>query len=204
MRMPNAVSSLPDTTAGNTLSRVRLRKTRSGGVTNKLPQQVLRRNERERRRVQQVNIGFINLRDRVPHSATSKKLSKVETLREAARYIKHLQDLLQGTCNKPFEPLSVTQEQQNCRGPCSSQENHYPLTNQMPAICEFSCASESYSSEPYYHLYSQRTNNNLSYQKSSFHFDNSMVKCENDLPNTSSSSLDYSDTTRFQHPSYVL
>lgn len=32
----------------------RLRKTKSGGVATKLPHQVLRRNERERKRVQQV------------------------------------------------------------------------------------------------------------------------------------------------------
>ncbi|VDO17755.1 unnamed protein product, partial [Brugia timori] len=111
MRMRNAFNTMSNTaTSSDSTSRIRLRKSKTGGTTTKLPHQVLRRNERERKRVQQVNLGFIHLRDRVPHSATSKKLSKVETLREAARYIKHLQDLLQGTSDKPFEPLNTNQE----------------------------------------------------------------------------------------------
>ncbi|CAI4224325.1 unnamed protein product [Auanema sp. JU1783] len=57
--------------------------------------QKLRRNERERRRVHQVNLGFNTLRDRVPHpKGTKQKLSKVETLREAARYIEYLRSIL--------------------------------------------------------------------------------------------------------------
>ncbi|KAM3718335.1 Helix-loop-helix protein [Dirofilaria immitis] len=115
-------------TSSNTTNRIRLRRSKAGSVTTKLPHQVLRRNERERKRVQQVNLGFINLRDRVPHSATSKKLSKVETLREAARYIKHLQDLLQGTSDKPFEPLNSNHESQICHeNQCYTDDNHYHL-----------------------------------------------------------------------------
>ncbi|CAJ0585494.1 unnamed protein product, partial [Mesorhabditis spiculigera] len=55
-----------------------------------------RRNERERNRVNQVNNGFNQLRDRVPTLAPTqnKKMSKVETLREAVKYIQYLQCLL--------------------------------------------------------------------------------------------------------------
>ncbi|GFX98516.1 achaete-scute homolog 1 [Trichonephila clavipes] len=55
---------------------------------------VARRNERERNRVRQVNLGFATLRQHVPNGAKSKKMSKVETLRSAVQYIKQLQQLL--------------------------------------------------------------------------------------------------------------
>ncbi|KJH41759.1 Helix-loop-helix DNA-binding domain protein [Dictyocaulus viviparus] len=64
--------------------------------STKLLPQKLRRNERERKRVDQVNQGFNQLRLRVPRPHGSKhKLSKVETLREATRYIEQLHALLQ-------------------------------------------------------------------------------------------------------------
>ena len=58
---------------------------------------VARRNERERNRVKLVNLGFATLRDHVPNGGKSKKkMSKVDTLRSAADYIKYLKDLLDG------------------------------------------------------------------------------------------------------------
>lgn len=63
-----------------------------------IPQQppvaVARRNERERNRVKQVNMGFQTLRQHVPNGAANKKMSKVETLRSAVEYIRALQQLL--------------------------------------------------------------------------------------------------------------
>lgn len=56
---------------------------------------VARRNERERNRVRQVNLGFATLRQHVPNR--SKKMSKVETLRSAVQYIRQLQSLLGDT-----------------------------------------------------------------------------------------------------------
>nr|CAC27516.1 ASH1 protein [Cupiennius salei] len=56
---------------------------------------VARRNERERNRVRQVNLGFATLRQHVPNR--SKKMSKVETLRSAVQYIRQLQALLGDT-----------------------------------------------------------------------------------------------------------
>lgn len=154
----------------------------------------------------QVNLGFIHLRDRVPHSATSKKLSKVETLREAARYIKHLQDLLQGTCDKPFEPLNSNQESRNCLdNPCFSQENHYPsLPDQTTGICQFAC-----NNEPFYYQSSHANSSSLYYKSpTSFNPSNTMVKSENESSNTSStyssSSLSFTEIARFQRTDYVL
>lgn len=58
------------------------------------PSAVARRNERERNRVRMVNDGFSSLRQHIPYFPEKKKLSKVETLRCAVAYIKHLQDLI--------------------------------------------------------------------------------------------------------------
>jgi hypothetical protein len=72
------------------------------------PVAVARRNARERNRVKQVNNGFATLRQHIPLSVSStyssagtpsgsrssKKLSKVETLRMAVDYIRSLQQLL--------------------------------------------------------------------------------------------------------------
>lgn len=68
------------------------------GLSYSIPQQqpvaVARRNERERNRVKQVNMGFQTLRQHVPNGAANKKMSKVETLRSAVEYIRALQQLL--------------------------------------------------------------------------------------------------------------
>lgn len=58
------------------------------------PGLVLKRNERERHRVRCVNQGFARLRGHLPRAPAGRRLSKVETLRAAARYIRHLQELL--------------------------------------------------------------------------------------------------------------
>lgn len=60
---------------------------------------IRRRNERERTRVRNVNDGFEKLRSHLPlmHNQREKRLSKVETLRLAIAYIKHLQRLLEQT-----------------------------------------------------------------------------------------------------------
>lgn len=55
---------------------------------------ISRRNERERKRVKNVNEGFKKLRDHIPNN--EKKMSKVETLRSAVKYIRQLKELLNG------------------------------------------------------------------------------------------------------------
>ncbi|XP_006897611.1 PREDICTED: achaete-scute homolog 4 [Elephantulus edwardii] len=54
-----------------------------------------KRNERERQRVRCVNEGYARLRDHLPRELAAKRLSKVETLRAAIGYIRHLQELLE-------------------------------------------------------------------------------------------------------------
>jgi len=58
---------------------------------------IRKRNERERMRVRNVNEGYAQLRDHLPLEPTEKRLSKVETLRGAIKYIKLLQSVLQET-----------------------------------------------------------------------------------------------------------
>ncbi|OAF71050.1 Achaete-scute [Intoshia linei] len=56
---------------------------------------VIRRNERERNRVRAVNQGFTNLRQHVPEEYRDKKLSKMDTLRAAIDYLRHLYETLE-------------------------------------------------------------------------------------------------------------
>lgn len=58
------------------------------------PAFIQKRNERERQRVKCVNEGYARLRGHLPGALAEKRLSKVETLRAAIRYIKYLQELL--------------------------------------------------------------------------------------------------------------
>lgn len=73
---------------------------------------VARRNERERNRVRQVNLGFATLRQHVPNR--SKKMSKVETLRSAVQYIRQLQALLGETTSGEVDDCCGSDE--NCGG----------------------------------------------------------------------------------------
>lgn len=59
------------------------------------PAFIQKRNERERQRVKCVNQGYAKLRDHLPGRSSDKRLSKVETLRAAIRYIKYLQGLVE-------------------------------------------------------------------------------------------------------------
>lgn len=59
------------------------------------PAFVQKRNERERQRVRCVNQGYAKLREHLPGHNATKRLSKVETLRAAIRYIKYLQGLVE-------------------------------------------------------------------------------------------------------------
>ncbi|KHN78984.1 Helix-loop-helix protein 6 [Toxocara canis] len=58
---------------------------------------VWKRNERERYRVRCVNDGYERLRDHLPLNENDRRISKVDTLRLAIRYIRHLEAVL---CNE--------------------------------------------------------------------------------------------------------
>lgn len=63
-------------------------------VCSSQPVSISRRNARERNRVKQVNNGFAALRQHIPGAARAKKISKVDTLKQAVEYIQNLQLLL--------------------------------------------------------------------------------------------------------------
>ncbi|XP_008052754.1 achaete-scute homolog 3 [Carlito syrichta] len=58
------------------------------------PAFIRKRNERERQRVKCVNEGYAQLRHHLPEEYLEKRLSKVETLKAAIKYINYLQSLL--------------------------------------------------------------------------------------------------------------
>uniref|UniRef100_H3BC20 Achaete-scute family bHLH transcription factor 3 n=1 Tax=Latimeria chalumnae TaxID=7897 RepID=H3BC20_LATCH len=70
------------------------------------PAFIRKRNERERQRVKCVNEGYAKLRNHLPDEYSEKRLSKVETLRAAIKYIKHLQSLLSTVSNEQKEEMS--------------------------------------------------------------------------------------------------
>lgn len=58
------------------------------------PSCIGKRNERERERVRCVNDGYARLREHLPLERKDKRISKVDTLRKAIDYIKHLEKIL--------------------------------------------------------------------------------------------------------------
>lgn len=97
---------------------IRKRSKKKACVTTSLafqmePSAVARRNERERNRVRMVNDGFSCLRQHIPYFPDKKKLSKVETLRCAVAYIKHLQDLI--TEHDSMAAESVANSENECK-----------------------------------------------------------------------------------------
>lgn len=87
------------------------------------PAFIRKRNERERQRVRCVNEGYARLREHLPKEFADRRLSKVETLRAAISYIKHLQSLLDchplGSASK--ETLSA-KEHPGAPSPASPRE----------------------------------------------------------------------------------
>jgi len=84
----------PTTAEGRRPAGERRAHRRAAGTTGRPAGSGARRNERERNRVRQVNVGFDRLRDHVPQGRRNRKLSKVDTLRAAVEYISHLKALL--------------------------------------------------------------------------------------------------------------
>ncbi|XP_040492370.1 achaete-scute homolog 5 [Ursus maritimus] len=99
------------------------------------PAFIQKRNERERQRVKCVNEGYARLRGHLPGALAEKRLSKVETLRAAIRYIKYLQELLSAAPDGA--PPSASPP--DCPG---DREARAP-GSLVPESCESSCFSSS-------------------------------------------------------------
>ncbi|XP_066109195.1 achaete-scute homolog 4 [Saccopteryx bilineata] len=84
-----------------------------------------KRNERERQRVRCVNEGYARLRDHLPRELAGRRLSKVETLRAAIRYIGHLQELLERHA-RAQEGLAGPQRRPDCNSDGESKASSAP------------------------------------------------------------------------------
>lgn len=81
------------------------------GLSKSKSESIQRRNERERNRVKQVNVGFETLREHLPidNVIERSKMSKVETLRSATSYIQHLRQMLNADeSRKNYEAMQTT------------------------------------------------------------------------------------------------
>ncbi|XP_040018670.2 achaete-scute homolog 1b [Gasterosteus aculeatus] len=129
------------------------------GLGYSIPQQqpvaVARRNERERNRVKQVNMGFQTLRQHVPNGAANKKMSKVETLRSAVEYIRALQQLLDEhdavsaafQCGLPSPAISnsYSADPDSPHSTYSSDEGSYePLSSEEQELLDFTTWFDQY------------------------------------------------------------
>lgn len=71
---------------------------------------IRKRNERERMRVRNVNEGYARLREHLPLEPSEKRLSKVETLRGAIKYIKLLQRILDDCDEEKIDTQACQQQ----------------------------------------------------------------------------------------------
>lgn len=98
------------------------------------PAFIQKRNERERQRVKCVNQGYAKLREHLPGAAADKRMSKVETLRAAIRYIKHLQRLVEER-EAPVEDVCAEGEDSpHERSITSSPVHHCDASRDSPGI----------------------------------------------------------------------
>ncbi|EDX16748.1 achaete-scute complex protein T3 [Drosophila simulans] len=118
---------------------------------------VARRNARERNRVKQVNNGFVNLRQHLPQTVvnslsnggrgTSKKLSKVDTLRIAVEYIRGLQDMLDdGTASSSRHIYNSADESSNDGSSYNDYNDSLDSSQQFLMGATQSAQSHSYHS----------------------------------------------------------
>ncbi|CDW58260.1 achaete scute 1b [Trichuris trichiura] len=133
--------SLMDRTMEDAMDVVSLSSERSdivsstSGSIRKHPVLVARRNARERNRVRQVNMGFVTLRDHIPHHGKSKKLSKVETLRAAASYIRYLEQLLSAGDAGQLQMPNYMNLNESASYPLTSHQPFYQQQNgQCPTV----------------------------------------------------------------------
>ncbi|XP_063729697.1 achaete-scute homolog 3-like [Symsagittifera roscoffensis] len=125
------------------------------------PSFLRKRNERERQRVKCVNEGYTRLRNHLPNELAEKRLSKVETLRAAIRYIEYLQDLLDSDEKDPkmhsvkkrsfsFVDEDSRDEKENEEVPrrriCGKSPSFDDLKDEVDAVSPASDRSQSWNS----------------------------------------------------------
>ena len=126
------------------------------------PQQdikTIKRNERERNRVETVNRGFETLRRHVPTAAMVKKMSKVNILNQAVEYIEYLKQILESS-SQPQQTNSWTSHHQYSPFPCQQAQTSHcsPGTfsdSSQGYFSDSSLQSPHWQHSPYLHQYNE-------------------------------------------------
>uniref|UniRef100_A0A915B8T1 BHLH domain-containing protein n=1 Tax=Parascaris univalens TaxID=6257 RepID=A0A915B8T1_PARUN len=126
---------------GNACMAIRRRKEKSSEVMNR---QRKAANERERKRMCSINKGFDKLRLRLPTMPYEKKLSKMDTLKQAIEYIQQLSRILE-QCNGSNERDGQTVDQQPSTLLISSTNDSHERNTAMLAL-SWSKISDRYGS----------------------------------------------------------
>lgn len=110
-----------------------------------------KRNSRERKRVQHINVFIRELKNKLPVEWTSKKMGKLEILQKSTLYIKHLMDVLKtdGTVDSELKDVMAAKASPQCapRDPLPTnrdceKEVPYPLPTPAAAILDYKTAPE--------------------------------------------------------------
>ena len=121
------------------------------GYKIKPPQDLktIKRNERERKRVETVNKGFETLRQHVPAAAPVKKMSKVSILNEAMEYIQYLKTVLVNTTDNTSssEPVLLNYTQHI---PHHFHSQYHQSSNSIPQS-----PANTHLYSPYHHQHHQ-------------------------------------------------
>lgn len=104
------------------------------------PAFVRKRNERERERVKCVNDGYARLKEHLPLPNKDKRISKVETLRRAIDYIRHLESLL-SDCDSDSCKGDTTDSE--CGTDIGSEDSGYVCNSDRPLRSETKQKQES-------------------------------------------------------------
>ena len=110
------------------------------------PENVRKRNYRERMRVTQLNEGFEKLKGKIPLPFAGKKLSKVQTLRTAVEYIRELQKALRGEANAVQQLVSGLLGQSN--GTHQSANSLNATNRQLSQLKNATCKSAQLTKPP--------------------------------------------------------
>lgn len=110
-----------------------------------------KRNSRERKRVQHINVFIRELKNKLPVEWTSKKMGKLEILQKSTLYIKHLMDVLKedGPVDSEKDVVMATKVSPHCapRDPLPTnrdceKEALYPLPTPAASIMDYKTAPE--------------------------------------------------------------
>ena len=122
------------------------------GYKIKPPQDLktIKRNERERKRVEVVNNGFEALRKHVPTAAPVKKMSKVGILNEAMEYIQYLKTVLGASQSSEPVLLNYTQHIPAHPMPFTPYPHHSPAPASPQVPPHMQSHDQAFSPHPYH------------------------------------------------------